>query len=161
MPLVYVAAGSNLGNREAYLKKAEALVRGAGQIRRLRKSPVYETEPAGGPAQRKYLNGVWEIETGLRPEKLLERLLEIESSLGRVRGEKNAPRTIDLDILFYGDEVIKTKNLLIPHPRLHERCFVLRPLADLRPDLVHPALKKTIAQLLAEVPASERRKDPL
>ena len=114
----------------------------------LRASKIYETEPVGGPPQGKYLNAVWEIETDLAAEVLLKELLKIENEMGRVRTVKNSPRPIDLDILFYGHEIIKKPGLEIPHPRLHERWFVLKPLADLAPDFVHPVMRKTIKELL-------------
>ena len=113
----------------------------------LRSSKVYETDPVGGPPQEKYLNAVWKIETAIPAAELLQKLLAIENEMGRVRREKNGPRPIDLDILFYGSEIIRELGLQAPHPRLHEREFVLKPLCDLAPDFVHPVLGKTIAVL--------------
>ena len=155
MSKVYIAVGSNLGNRASLVKQAEDRLAGVSGIYFKKKSPLYETEPVGGPEQGKYLNGVWEIETSLEAKALLSELMEIEVSLGRVRvkTEKNEPRPIDLDILFYGDKIIQSENLSVPHPRLHERWFVLKPLADLCPDFVHPKKKKTVREMLTKVSA--------
>lgn len=151
---VYIAVGSNLGNRVSHLKEAEDRLQKAMGVYFKKKSPLYETEPVGGPAEQgKYLNGVWEIETSLEAKALMEELMKIESSLGRERKEKNEPRPIDLDILFYGDKVIQSEDLSVPHPRMHERWFVLKPLADLCPDFVHPKKKKTVRELLSKVTA--------
>lgn len=148
MVRVYLGVGSNLGDRSENLKRAEALVRKLSQTHFLRSSSVSETDPVGGPPQGKYLNAVWEIETELSPEALKEGLREIESRFGRKRAVRNAPREIDLDILFYGEAMLDTKTLKIPHPRLHERSFVLNPLAELSPGFHHPKLKKTVQELL-------------
>lgn len=146
---VYLGVGSNLGDRLAHLKQAESLLKKIPQTRFLRSSSVIETDPVGGgPQDPKYLNAVWEIETALTPETLKEHLFEIEIELGRQRSLRNTPREIDLDILFYGNRVVKAKRLEIPHPRLHERTFVLKPLAELAPDWRHPGLKKTVKELL-------------
>lgn len=151
MPRVFVAVGSNLGDRRQNLATARnALARTAG-IRGLKMSPVYETEPVGGPSQGKFLNAVWEIETSLSAREFLKKLLGIEETMGRVRTEKNAPRVIDLDILFYGSEIIEEPGLSVPHPRLHERLFVLTPLKDLAPDWVHPKLNQTVRELWEDV----------
>ncbi len=151
MVRVYLGVGSNLGDRSQNLKRAEALLRKLPQTHFLRSSSVSETEPVGGPPQGKYLNAVWEIETKLVPQELKDRLRQIESRFGRRRAVRNAPREIDLDILFYGEEMLDTEELKIPHPRLHERAFVLNPLAELRPEFRHPKLKKTIQELLEEL----------
>lgn len=120
-------------------------------LRGIRRSLVYETEPVGGRKQRPYLNAVVEVETSLSPHDLMQRLLAIEKRLGRVRKKKNAPRVIDLDLLFYGHKRIKAPGLTVPHPRLHQRFFVLKPLSDLAPDFRHPVLKKTVAQMLRDL----------
>lgn len=151
MVRVYLGVGSNLGDRKSYLQRASELVRKIPATSFLRSSSVRETVPIGGPAQGKFLNAVWEIETKLSARELKDHLLEIEAQLGRRRSEPNAPREIDLDILFYGDQIINEKHLQIPHPRLPERAFVLEPLFELAPDLVHPKLKKTIKALLASL----------
>jgi 2-amino-4-hydroxy-6-hydroxymethyldihydropteridine diphosphokinase len=119
-----------------------------------RVSSYYETAPVGGPAgQGEYLNAAAEIETDLAPEELLRRLLEIERQLGRIRGEPNAPRTLDLDLLLYGDLNRSAPDPVLPHPRMHERRFVLVPLADIAPNAIHPGLNVTIRALLERLPA--------
>ncbi len=115
-------------------------------------SSLHETEPVGGPAgQGRFLNGVWEVETSLGARALLDVLLSVERALGRVRGERHGPRTIDLDLLFHGALVLKEEGLEVPHPEAHRRRFVLEPLAEIAPEFVHPTLRKTIAELLASL----------
>jgi 2-amino-4-hydroxy-6-hydroxymethyldihydropteridine diphosphokinase len=148
----YVGLGSNLGDRRGLLAGALAALGKEDGARVLRVSPLYETAPVGGPAgQGLYLNAVAEVETTQTPHDLLQALLHIEQDLGRVRRERDGPRTIDLDLLLHGDHVHDGPDLVLPHPRLHQRLFVLRPLADLAPGLVHPVLRRSIADLLAEV----------
>lgn len=147
--IAHVALGSNLGNRQAHLAAAlDALGRLPG-TRVLRRSTIYETAPVGGPqGQGPYLNAVAELETALAPEQLLQGLREIEAAGGRERAVHHGPRTIDLDLLLHGDEVRDTPELRLPHPLLHERLFVLAPLAELAPGLVHPVLRKSLGELL-------------
>jgi 2-amino-4-hydroxy-6-hydroxymethyldihydropteridine diphosphokinase len=150
--LAYVALGSNLGDRQAMLEQALAALRRDPGTAVLRVSPVYETRPVGGPpGQGPYLNAVAEVRTTLEPHDLLAVLLRIEAGLGRVRLERDAPRTIDLDLLLHGDHILDEPDLVVPHPRMHQRLFVLRPLADLVPGLLHPVQQRTIAELLAEL----------
>jgi 2-amino-4-hydroxy-6-hydroxymethyldihydropteridine diphosphokinase len=131
--LAYVGLGSNLGDREGMILAA------AERLGPRRLSPILETDPWGYAAQPRFLNAVAELETDLTPRQLLDRLLEIESELGRVRdGARYGPRTIDLDLLLYGDEVIDEPGLAVPHPRLAERLFVLEPLLGLDPGLFVP-----------------------
>ena len=151
MERIYVGVGSNLGDRARFLEKAKSLVNQLPGTRFLRSSSVYETEPVGGPPQGKYLNAVWEIETSLSPHEIKEKLREIEAKLGRRRSFENAPREMDLDILFYGSQIIDEEGLKIPHPRLQERLFVLEPLTELAPDLRHPVLEKTTKELLEQI----------
>nr|WP_279232295.1 2-amino-4-hydroxy-6-hydroxymethyldihydropteridine diphosphokinase [Thermus albus] len=146
--MAYVGLGSNLGDRAGYLLKALSLLSRLEKTRLLRLSPVYETEPVG-PPQPLYLNLVAEVDTELSPRAFLEGLLTVEQSLGRERKEPWGPRTIDLDLLLYGDLVLQEEGLEVPHPRLHQRAFVLVPLADLIPEGRHPVLKRTFAELLA------------
>ncbi|MGC8877522.1 2-amino-4-hydroxy-6-hydroxymethyldihydropteridine diphosphokinase [Thermus sp.] len=143
----YVGLGSNLGDRTGYLLLGLSALSRLPKTRLLRLSPVYETEPIG-PPQPRYLNMVAELETGLPPRVLLSEMLRIEKALGRERKERFGPRTLDLDLLLYGDLVLREEGLELPHPRLHERAFVLVPLADLLPEGRHPLLGLTFAELL-------------
>ena len=131
MVTCYIGIGSNLGDRRGYINKAIEALGASKGIRVTRVSSIYETEPASDIPQGAYLNGVLEIETRLSARSLLSELIRIEESLGRVRTLKNAPRTIDLDILYFGDERIREKDLIIPHPRIAEREFVLKGLREL------------------------------
>ncbi|GAA5336281.1 MULTISPECIES: 2-amino-4-hydroxy-6-hydroxymethyldihydropteridine diphosphokinase [Thermus] len=151
--LAYVGLGSNLGDRAGYLLAAVSLLSRLPKTRLLRLSPVYETAPVG-PPQPPYLNLVAELDTGLDPRELLQALLEVERALGRERKERWGPRTIDLDLLLYGDLVLEEEGLQVPHPRLHERAFVLVPLLDLLPEGRHPVLGVRFAELLAALDAS-------
>jgi 2-amino-4-hydroxy-6-hydroxymethyldihydropteridine diphosphokinase len=148
--LIYVALGSNLGDRAAMLARAVAAMNRAG-LRVVRQSPIYETEPIGGPPQPWFLNAVAEVETERTAEEALSALQAIEQSFGRERLIPNGPRTLDLDLLLDGSRVVATESLQLPHPRLAERRFVLQPLADLVPGLMHPVRHKRIAQLLQEL----------
>lgn len=150
---VYLGLGSNLGQRGENLGRALALL--CEQVRVEAVSSVYETEPVGYREQPLFLNLVCRTRTSLTPEELLRLVKDIEARLGRVPSFVDAPRPIDIDILFYGDTNVKTDNLTIPHFRLQDRAFVLIPLAELAPDLVHPVLGKTIAQLLGRVQGQE------
>jgi 2-amino-4-hydroxy-6-hydroxymethyldihydropteridine diphosphokinase len=142
---IYLSLGSNVGDRERHL--ASAIERlGASGLTQLRVSPIYETEPVGYTAQRWFLNVVVEAAADLFPLQLLARTRKIENVLGRVRGIANGPRTIDIDILFHGNTVMRSATLEIPHPRLHERRFVLAPLADLAPGFRHPVLHRTVRE---------------
>jgi 2-amino-4-hydroxy-6-hydroxymethyldihydropteridine diphosphokinase len=154
---IYLALGSNIGDRESNLRAAIEQMPRAG-IQVLRESPLYETEPVGFTDQRWFLNMAVEAETALFPMQLLTRTSRIERALGRVRTVPNGPRTIDIDILLFGNAVVRSPRLEIPHPRLHERRFVLAPLADLAPDLRHPVLRKTIRQLLDAAPTQHIRR---
>jgi 2-amino-4-hydroxy-6-hydroxymethyldihydropteridine diphosphokinase len=148
--LVYIALGSNVGDRAAMLARAVEEMNRAG-LRVLRQSSLYETEPVGGPPQPWFLNAVVEAETELPPQRVLQTLQQIEQTMGRQRSIACGPRTLDLDILLDGNSVIRSGELEIPHPRLAQRRFVLAPLAELAPALVHPLLRKTVAELLAEI----------
>jgi 2-amino-4-hydroxy-6-hydroxymethyldihydropteridine diphosphokinase len=127
----YIGIGSNLGNREKHVEDAVKKLKNIKSVKIRKISSIRETEPVGGPKQGKYLNGVIEIETELKPRELLLRLQSIEDQLGRKRTVKDGPRTIDLDILLYGDSNIDEPGLKIPHPRMAEREFVMKPLEEI------------------------------
>ncbi len=152
MARAYIGLGSNLGDGILNCKKALDLMGHSPHTEVIEASSFYRTEPVGKKDQGWFINCVAHITTGLEPNGLLSFLLSIEKEMGRERKEKWGPRTIDLDILFYGDTVMKEGSLIIPHPLVQERRFVLIPLVELAPDLVHPVLKKSIIQLLAICP---------
>ncbi|HUP04750.1 MAG TPA: 2-amino-4-hydroxy-6-hydroxymethyldihydropteridine diphosphokinase [Bryobacteraceae bacterium] len=147
---IYLGLGSNLGDRESNLRQALAGL--APAVRALRVSPVYETEPLDYLDQGWFLNLAVEAETALTPMELLTHIAGIEEAMGRVRAIPKGPRVIDIDILLYGDSVIETPKLQVPHPGMAGRRFVLQPLADLAPGLRHPGTKKTIREMLEEAP---------
>ena len=152
MSVAYLALGSNLGDRRANLLAAiDMLSRRGAAV--LRQSDFFETDPVGGPGgQGRYLNAALEIATDLSPLELLQATQEVEAHLGRDRAAESrwGPRTCDVDILLFDQQVIQTQEVTIPHPRMHQRRFVLEPLAQISPDLLHPILKKTIRQLLED-----------
>jgi 2-amino-4-hydroxy-6-hydroxymethyldihydropteridine diphosphokinase len=150
MKTVYLGLGSNIGEREQALQKALDRLGDAG-VHVKRVSGVYETEPIGLADQRWFLNLVVEAETDLLPLQLLGRLQKIEVELGRRRATSQGPRTIDIDILFFGSFVIQAGRLVVPHPRLHERRFVLAPMVELTPDLRHPVFRRTMRDLLGSL----------
>ena len=133
MPLAFLGLGSNLGGRLGNLRRAVELL-GERGVRTLRSSRVYETDPVGGPEQPDYLNAVVEVEAEGTARELLETCLAVEEEMGRVRAERWGPRTIDLDLLTFGDEEVDETGLRVPHPRMHERAFVLAPLLELTAD---------------------------
>ena len=151
---VFLGLGSNLGDREEHLR--EALARLAPHARVVAVSPLYETEPWGVAPQPRFLNAVAEVETALAPRALLDALKGIEAALGREVAAVGAPREVDLDVLYFDRVVSDEPGLVIPHPRLHLRAFVLAPLADLASDLVDPRLGRRVRDLLAALPEGER-----
>ena len=146
---VYLCLGSNMGDRKENIEKAMEYL--SQKLRITGKSSVYDTEPVGNPEQPHFLNMVCQLKTMLKAADLLVLAKAIERKQGRMPGRANSPRPIDIDILFYGDEVINTPDLTIPHPRLTQRAFVLVPLAEIAPALVHPVNKKTVKELLKEL----------
>jgi 2-amino-4-hydroxy-6-hydroxymethyldihydropteridine diphosphokinase len=150
MTLAYIALGSNLGDRRQNLDESLRRLRGIPGIQHVRESGYYETEPVGGPpGQNKYLNAAAEIDTSLGLDELFRVLQQIEVALGRVRSEPNARRTLDLDLLLYGDAIHQGADVIVPHPRMHLRSFVLGPLVAIAPAAVHPVLGCSIAELAA------------
>ncbi|HEY7795994.1 MAG TPA: 2-amino-4-hydroxy-6-hydroxymethyldihydropteridine diphosphokinase [Gaiellaceae bacterium] len=145
MTRAYVGLGANLGDREATIRAALEALPGVVAVSSLR-----ETDPVGVTDQPQYLNGVAALETGLSPRELLDALLAVERELGRERRERWGPRTIDLDLLLYGEETIDEPGLTVPHPRLHERRFALEPLSELAPDALIPG-RGRVAAVLAEL----------
>ena len=146
--IVYIALGTNLGDRRANLKEAIAAL--SPQLDVKTRSQIYETPPWGYEDQPKFLNQVIQAQTYLEPELLLKHLKRLEVALGRKESFRNGPRLIDIDILFYDELVLNKPSLVIPHPRLHKRGFVLLPLMDIAPELVHPVHQKTVREMAAE-----------
>jgi len=148
--VVYLGIGSNVGEREEFIEQAVFLLNKISGVKVTKRSSNFETEPEGNEDQPPFLNAAVEIETSLSPQKLLAAAQEIENTLGREREVEWGPRTVDLDILLYDDDIISDDKLQIPHPLLHERLFVLMPLAEIAPDAVHPTLEKTMGELYEE-----------
>jgi len=151
LPRAYVGLGANLGPREVTLLRAVDLLAGEPGIEVLAVSQLHETDPVGNTDQPEFLNGAVAVETTLEPREFLDALLRVERELGRVRdGTQWGPRTIDLDLLMYGDEIVDEPGLRVPHPRLHERRFALEPLVELEPELVIPG-QGPVSKLLAHL----------
>ncbi|SHJ12224.1 dihydroneopterin aldolase / 2-amino-4-hydroxy-6-hydroxymethyldihydropteridine diphosphokinase [Dethiosulfatibacter aminovorans DSM 17477] len=149
--VAYLALGSNLGDREENLKKAVEAIEGSSHTSVLKVSKFIETDPVGYEDQDPFLNGAVKVETLLSPKKLIRWLLSIEEDLKRVRTIKWGPRTIDLDVIYYDDMVSDDEEIVLPHPRMHERAFVLDPMNEIAPYALHPILKKRTFELLDEV----------
>lgn len=154
--LAYIGVGSNLGDAARNCELAVRALSADPESRLAEVSPFYRTEPMGKKDQGWFVNAAVALETHRPPRELLDFLQTIEREMGRERREKWGPRIIDLDLLFYGDQVIQMEGLTVPHPRLHERRFVLTPLHDIAPNLRHPLLGKTISALLSGLPEGEK-----
>ena len=153
MSIAYLCLGSNSGNRLQFIEQAISLLNLAENIKIIRSTALYETEPWGVKKQNWFLNIIVEIKTDLSPQDLLLKCMSIEKTLGRNRDKEQrwGERTIDIDIIFYNKDVVNTDMLTIPHPRMHQRAFVLVPLLELIPDFIHPVLNKTISDLYDEL----------
>jgi 2-amino-4-hydroxy-6-hydroxymethyldihydropteridine diphosphokinase len=147
MAIAYIGIGSNIGDKTVNCEEAISRLEAAEEVKLLARSAFYETNPVGGPPQENYLNGVIKIKTSFSPEDCLVLLKQTEKAMGRIPAGQNHPRVIDLDILLYDDAVINSEKLTIPHPRMHERYFVLHGLAEIAPDYVHPVTGKTVREL--------------
>jgi 2-amino-4-hydroxy-6-hydroxymethyldihydropteridine diphosphokinase len=156
MATAYIGIGSNLGNRQENCLHAIELLQKEGVIV-TKRSALYETEPWGIKNQPQFINMAIQIETPLDPKGLLRILKNIEENLGRGKSSKWGPRTIDLDILLFDDIILYEDNLTIPHPLMHERDFVLRPLCEIAPDIHHPLLKSSICKLMQQVDRKSRK----
>jgi 2-amino-4-hydroxy-6-hydroxymethyldihydropteridine diphosphokinase len=151
--LVYLSLGSNVGDREAQLREAGAQLAASGRV--IAASSFYETEPVEFTEQPWFLNGVLALETNQTPHELMAAILRIEEEMGRRRVQKKGPRSIDIDILLFDDMIVDSKDLTIPHPAMHQRRFVLEPLAEIAPEVLHPLLKKTIRELRDALPPGQ------
>jgi len=151
--LVYLSLGSNVGDREAQLRDAQARLGTLSRVVAI--SSVYETEPVEFTEQAWFLNCVLALETILTPQQLMSAILRIEQEMGRRRIQPKGPRSIDIDILLFGNEIIESQELTIPHPAMHQRRFVLGPLAEIAPEVIHPILKMTIRELLDALPPGQ------
>jgi 2-amino-4-hydroxy-6-hydroxymethyldihydropteridine diphosphokinase len=151
--VVYLSLGSNLGDRDANLRNAIERLRGVGNPIAI--SSFYETEPIDVVLQPWFLNCAVKLDTEKMPRQLITAILSLEQDMGRQRKQQKAPRTIDIDILLFGSSIIDIPSLTIPHPRMHERRFVLEPLAEIAPDARHPIFKRTIRELREALPAGQ------
>lgn len=151
--IVYLSLGSNVGDREKNLNSAVERLRTLGDV--VAVSSFYETEPVEFTAQPWFLNCAVKLDTERMPKQLLASILQVEQQMGRRRVKKKGPRTIDIDILLFGNSIIETKGLTIPHPALHQRRFVLEPLVEIAAEVRHPALKRSIRELRDALPAGQ------
>ena len=151
--LVYLSLGSNVGDRAANLNAAIDRIASLGRV--IAVSSFYATEPVEFAAQPWFLNCAVELDTEKMPRQLLAAILDIEKEMGRRRVQKKGPRTLDIDILLFGNSTIKTKGLTIPHPAMHERRFVLAPLAEIAPEVRHPVIKRTVCELRDALPTGQ------
>ncbi len=156
----YIGLGSNVGHREKNITAALNALEATRDVKIVKASSLYETTPVGGPVEQgKYLNAVAKVSTTLPAERLLSLCVRIEESLGRKRDVHWGPRTIDLDLLLFDDEIHSTAELTVPHPMMHERKFVLEPLVEIDPDVVHPAMDRTARDLLGDLATDQKSQD--
>jgi 2-amino-4-hydroxy-6-hydroxymethyldihydropteridine diphosphokinase len=152
--VIYLSLGSNIGDREAHLEQAIARLKAIGKVAAV--SSFYETEPVEFTKQAAFLNCALALETNVSPSNLIAKVLDIEQHMGRERVHKKGPRTIDIDILLYGDQIVNSLELTIPHPAMARRRFVLEPLAEIASHARHPVLEKAVGQLLKELPPGQK-----
>ena len=154
--IAYIGVGANVGDREANIRAAIEQLRASPGVEVLQVSKLIDNPAAGGPANSpQFLNGAVEVRTTLSARELLDRMFAIEKSLGRERRLKWGPRSIDLDLLLFGDQIIAEPGITVPHALLHERTFVLGPMCEIAPSAVHPALRKSMSELLAQISQSK------
>lgn len=156
MPIVYLGIGSNLGDKEKNCREAIKELGKLSSVEIMSRSGFYITDPVGGPPQADFVNAVVKVETTLSPDECLSEFKKIEKKMGRTQRPRNHPRVIDVDILMYDDMVLSKTDLVIPHPRMHERYFVLRGFMEIAPEAVHPVLRKTVREIYEDV-TSDRR----
>jgi 2-amino-4-hydroxy-6-hydroxymethyldihydropteridine diphosphokinase len=154
MHTIFLALGTNIADKKKHIEDAISLLE--EEVHVIVRAPIYESKPVGFAEQENFYNTVLKGQTNLSPEKLLLFVKKIEKKIGRVERFRNGPREIDIDILLYDDLVLNTEHLIIPHPRMQERDFVLQPLADINPEIKHPIVQKTIKDLFHEIPTQEK-----
>jgi 2-amino-4-hydroxy-6-hydroxymethyldihydropteridine diphosphokinase len=154
MHVIYLAIGVNVGDKQANIMQAVSLL--SEKVRNIVLAPLYETKPWGYKHQENFINTVVKGETNLSLEKLLLLVKSIETKIGRIKRFRNGPREIDIDILLYDDVVYRSYTLTIPHPRMHERDFVLQPLVDIAPHIMHPVIHRSVYELMQEIPQEKR-----
>jgi 2-amino-4-hydroxy-6-hydroxymethyldihydropteridine diphosphokinase len=161
MPTAFISVGSNIGDKLDYCRQGIADLTRPGVATLMAASPFYKTAPVDYRDQDWFINAALKIETHLTPFKLLDRIQAIQRAAGRIKQTvKFGPRTLDLDIVFYEDRVVRTERLIVPHPRMHKRRFVLQPICDIDPAILHPLLGKTVAQLLSELDDHRQQIEP-
>ncbi|MCP3921357.1 MAG: 2-amino-4-hydroxy-6-hydroxymethyldihydropteridine diphosphokinase [Desulfobacterales bacterium] len=157
----YISIGSNIGNKEDNCKRSIKALKELDKVKSVKKSFFYKTSPVDYEDQDWFINCAVEVETDFSPNELLKAIHSIEHKMGRKRDLRYGPRIIDLDIIFFDDHIIESEDLIVPHPRMHERFFVLQPLKDLNGNFNHPVLKKSIDQLIENISSSEQEIDRL
>ncbi|MFH1305796.1 MAG: 2-amino-4-hydroxy-6-hydroxymethyldihydropteridine diphosphokinase [Candidatus Omnitrophota bacterium] len=159
MYTVYLGIGSNIGDRRRRCEEAVERIDASGCMKVTASSALYLTRPVGGPPQRDYINGVLKVETKTSLARLFNKLKNIEKDMGRAAAERDHPRVIDIDILLYGDMIVRTAEITVPHPRMHERGFVLRGFSEIAPEVIHPVLGKTMKRLFKECGTDQDKRE--